>query len=760
MFMKRFLPSIYILLCSISCLAQEQQWGSYFSYYNTIDLAQSASQVFAASESAMFAQNTLTGELKTITSVDGLKADDITTIYHSSTYGRTLVGNSTGLLIIVNNDNSIVTKIDIVQETTVAASKKRINHICEANGVAYISTDYGVSSLNLATLEFIGTYYLGPNGAEIPVLQAAVHNESLYVITSTYGIRRGYLGNPNLNDYNQWEPVFTGTWYNMAEFNGELFITNGGALFRAQDDGNTALLATLPSEIIDLRQSNNRLLATGTNRVVAFNEQFLQEFQINTVGVPATFTCAAIVGGKLYVGTTQKGVFGIDVANYSINNITPNGPLRNRIFSLEKTAASLWAVYGGYGFYFDPDDAQYGASKFTTNEGWLNIPYEELSVLGRIQSISDITINPNNQDEVWLNSHKSGLLKLVGNVPTTFYNTTNSPLQNEQFSNTQSVRVNGGAFDKAGNLWMMNSMTTSPLKVLKAGSSSQWAAYSFVNIATEANLKQENYGKIVIDNNNTKWIPTTDNGVIAFNDELSNKLIKITDDNGMPSNYAKCVAIDNNNRLWIGTTNGLRIISSVQRFVTEDMLTATNIVILEDGLAQELMYEQTISDIKVDGANNKWIATTAGAFLVSPDGQNTLFHFTRQNSPLPSNNIIDIEIDNTTGEVFFATEKGMVSYKGTSTAASDNLSNVYVFPNPVRPGYQGDVNISGLIDNANIKITDIEGNLVYETTSEGGTVLWDTRAFGKHKVASGVYMIFISAEDGVETKVKKVMIVR
>ncbi len=172
------------------------------------------------------------------------------------------------------------------------------------------------------------------------------------------------------------------------------------------------------------------------------------------------------------------------------------------------------------------------------------------------------------------------------------------------------------------------------------------------------------------------------------------------------------------------------------------------------------MNEQIITDIRVDGSNNKWIATAAGAFLVSPDGQNTLFHFTKENSPLPSNIINDIEINDITGEVFFATDKGLVSYKGTSTSPSDNLNNVFVYPNPVRPGFEGDVKISGLIDNANIKITDIEGNLVYETTSEGGTVLWDTRAFGKHKVASGVYMIFIASEDGTETKVKKVMIVR
>jgi ligand-binding sensor domain-containing protein len=298
-------------------------------------------------------------------------------------------------------------------------------------------------------------------------------------------------------------------------------------------------------------------------------------------------------------------------------------------------------------------------------------------------------------------------------------------------------------------------MTKKPLKVLKG---TQWST----SVTFDSNkTTDDNYGKIAIDNNNTKWIPSFNNGLIAFNEGLNNKFIYIRVANGLPSATATCVAIDNNNRVWIGTNRGLRVISSTERFMTEDELTATSIIILEDGLAQELMYEQALTDIVVDGSNNKWLATAgAGVFLVSPDGQQTLFHFTKDNSPLPSNNIYDVAIDSVTGEVFFATDKGMVSYKGTSTAPADDLSNVYVYPNPVRPGFNGDVKISGLMSDVNVKITDIEGNLVYETTSEGGTVLWDTTAFGKYKVASGVYMIFIASDDGTETKVKKVMIVR
>ena len=119
-----------------------------------------------------------------------------------------------------------------------------------------------------------------------------------------------------------------------------------------------------------------------------------------------------------------------------------------------------------------------------------------------------------------------------------------------------------------------------------------------------------------------------------------------------------------------------------------------------------------------------------------------------------------VAIDDLSGVVYFATINGLVAYKGTATAPRDDLSNVYAFPNPVRPGFTGNVTIDGLTENANVKITDISGNLVFETTSEGGSVLWDTTAFGRHKVASGVYLVMVSTEDLLETKITKIMIVR
>ncbi|WP_294820781.1 two-component regulator propeller domain-containing protein [uncultured Flavobacterium sp.] len=760
--MKKVFPIVFLLFSIVSFGQGDQMWGSYFSYNNIQDIAQSNNRMFAASESAMFSMNVGTNEVRTITSVDGLKAETITAIHHSPSYGKTLIGNANGLLIILNSDFSALNKIDIVQETTVPAARKKINHIYEYEGKAYLSCDFGIAVFDLASLEFGDTYYLGPSGAEIPVRQTSIHEGYMYAATYSNGLRRAPFPNPNLNDFTQWNEIFGSAWSAALSFSGSFFGFANGTLYKPDLQTNAAFPFELfPSEVTDLREANGYMVATCSNRVNVYNDALVRVFQINLIpGENVTFTCATIVGGDIFIGTREKGVFSMPLTNISaITNITPNGPLRSSIFSIEKTPTSLWAVYGGYSSVYEPDYSQYGVSRFSNDAGWTSIPFEDLR---DARSLSDITVNPANEKQVFLQSFHSGMLK-VEEETLTLYNTLNSDLEEQVQAPSDpgiSVRVNGGAFDTNGNLWITNSLVLNAIKKYNPGSN-QWTSYSVEN---KLSPDIENYGQIVIDRNNTKWIASQQNGVVAFNETLNNKFIIIKgeeEEGNLPSNDVKCLAIDNNNRLWIGTNKGLRVISSIERFMTEDELTANAIIIMEDGLAQELMYEQAITNIIVDGGNNKWIGTAgAGAFLVSPDGQRTIFHFTKENSPLPSNNINDIAIDFQTGEVFFATDRGMVSYKGTSTRGADDLSKVYVFPNPVRPNFTGDVNISGLMDNVNIKITDIEGNLVFEATSEGGTVLWDTTAFGKYKVASGVYMIFIASEDGTETKVKKVMIIR
>lgn len=757
---------LYFLLINFSqnSFAQEKvSWQGYFSYTEIKDVSASVNAVFAASENALFSKNVMTNVFKTTNTIDGLSGQTISSIYYSETSNKTLVGYENGLIIAINEtDGSLLKVVDIINKQ-LPPNIKKINHFMEFDGIVYVSCDFGIVQFNLATMQFGDTYFIGDNGAEIIVNQTAVYNGFIYAATNS-GIRRAALTNKNLIDYRQWETIATGNWSSVIPFGADLYAINGAGYVHKFDSVSNTFVGfiVLAQPSFDARSTGNYLIITTRNSVYIYNNQMALLRQINTNQITNSnplFSCATIIGDSIFIGTKENGLIVAALSSAGIfENITPIGPSRNNIFSLQATATSLWAVYGDYTADYNPYPLDtYGISKFNAN-GWLNIPYKD--VLGA-QSLTRILVNPSNENEVYASSFFSGLLKLENDIPKILYNQTNSGLESLTFVGPTyiDIRVNGTAFDKSGNLWVTNSRIKNGLKVLKT--SGQWQSYAMDGILESPN--DNNFGTIAIDKNGTKWLSTNSDGVVGFN-ESTNIFKKITegsDTGNLPTSNVRTVAIDTRNQLWIGTTKGLRVLPNVGNFQTEDQMKANPIIILEDNLAQELLFEQFITDIAVDGANNKWIGTAdSGLFLVSPNGQETKYHFTVNNSPLPSNVINDVAINNLTGEVFIATSKGLISFKGTATTANDDLSKVYVFPNPVRPEYTGTVKIAGLLNKANIKITDIEGNLVYETTSEGGTIEWDTTAFGKYKVASGVYMIFISAQDGVETKVKKVMIIR
>ncbi len=766
----------YFLLLPLFTIGQTQQWQGYFSYNHITDLSEATNTIYASSENACFFKKLTSNDLTTINSIDGLKADDITAIYRSESKSITFVGSKNGLLFIVKNDGTIVQKRGIFDEVPVSPLIKKINHFLEDNNKIYVSCDYGISVFDLTTMEFGNTYYMGPQGSYVAVQQTAINNGFIYAATkgnpSSNGIRKTNLTNPFLDDYNQWVDITTGNeWIGVTSFGTNIFgITTTNNL--AKYDGTTlTYLLSYTENVIDLRSNSNYLTVTSANHVYIYNQvmQLVAHIQSNQIsGDPVTFTCATVLNSLIFIGTNQRGILSSSISNpTNFNEIKPDGPEKNYVFRVKKSSTTLWALYGRYNRTYNPYNLEppfdgpfkFPLSKYTAQNGWDVLPYSDL--FGS-KALSNLAFNPNNENDFYVSSYFSGLLKVVNEVPTTLYDDTNTGNNGLEIA-VDGIRVNGPAYDKNGNLWMTNNYAAKAIKVLRTNG--QWQSYDLSAVIPETN--SECYAILAVDKNGTKWMPTSRNGLVAFNDQLANKAIRITtDDNGnLPTADARCVAIDNRNQVWIGTSMGLRIIQSVDQFVSQDDIQTTSIIIQEEingqVLNQELFYEQFILDIAVDGANRKWVALAdAGVYLVSANGQQTIYKFTKENSPLPSNNVNDIEIDGITGEVFFATDKGLVSFKGTATKPNDDLSNVYVYPNPVRPEFTGTVKINGLTDKANIKITDIEGNLVYETTSSGGTIEWDTSAFGKYKVASGVYMIFVAAQDGVDTTVKKVMIIR
>lgn len=759
--MKKYI--LFLLLFTSFCtLAQTNpSWGGYFSYNHVVGLTESDSRIIATTENAVFSKHLATHEIETFNSIDGLKADKITAIHHSNSFNLTLLGNENGLLVIIKqNSRQIINKVDIINDVPVLPNKKKINHFLEHNGKVFISTDYGISVFNLEVLEFEDTFFIGESGQQTQVLQTAVYNNEIYAVTMPFGIRRASLSNPNLINFNAWDTFHSAHWIGIASIGNHLVASGAdGILYRHLPEGGVSPVLSTNQTILGIKSVNGYVTVTTSTTVYVLSPQLGIVAQIGQIfEEPTEFTCSGVILNTVYIGTTNKAVYAVDLSNSSsYQNYIPAGPSRNKVYSIKATADNLWCVFGDNNFSYNPyipEIGRYGISKMTP-EGWLHIPYEDAL---EATSLSDIEVFPNNENLVYIGSNFKGLLKLENDIPTFLYNQTNTGQNGLEGwtggTSSADVRIHNLAFDRNNNLWVTNGGSGKGLKVMKSDNS--WQSYQILTSVAS-------YGDLVIDKNGTKWVATLDKGVIGFNETYQNRIVQIDDsyDNGLPYNHVFTLAVDKNNRLWIGTTLGLRVLPSVDRFQTEDQPSVNPIIIIDDGLPQELLYRQTVKKIKVDGADQKWLGTLgSGVFLVSANGQETIHHFTKDNSPLPSNNILDIDINPKTGEVFFATDKGMVSYKGAATSASENLGGVYVYPNPVRPEYSGTVKIAGLTDKANVKITDIEGNLVHEAKSEGGTIEWDTTAFGKYRVASGVYMIFITTQDASETKVKKVMIVR
>lgn len=741
---------------------QNLNWKGYFSYNTIKDVSESSTRLYAAAENALFTKNLNNGELKTINTIDGLSGQTISSMYHSETFNRTILGYEDGLMIVINDaDGSILNVVDIINKN-IPANIKKVNHFMEYNGILYVSCDFGIVQYNLATLEFGDTYFIGPSGQEIRVYQTTIFNGDIYAVTQYFGIRKAAITNPNLIDFAQWQVFDGGYWNGLVTFNNQLIGMNTNNNLYKNNGSGFQQIASIGQPGIDIRVSSNNLIVTAANKVLIFDQALNQIVTVQSsqiTQIPVTFTCATVINSNIYIGTNENGIVAATISNpTAFEFIMPNGPQMNNMFSINSASSSLWAVYGGYDITYNPYTYigfglnSFGISKYNETDGWLNIPYSE--VLGA-KALVRIAVNPNDEKQVYIASYHSGLLKVENDVPTTIFDAGNSTLE----PSFTDIRINSTTFDKNGNLWMTNSRIKNGLQVLKSGG--LWQAYNMESILE--NYASNDFCKIAIDKSGTKWIASYTNGVIAFN-ENANVFKKMTDgvDTGnLPSEDVRAIAVDNRSQVWIGTTKGLRVLSSTGSYNSEDQMKANAIIFMENDTPRELLEDQLITDIAVNGSNQKWISTAdSGVFFFSSNGQEEIYHFTKDNSPLPSNMVSDIDINATTGEVFFATDKGLVSFKGTSTKPADNLEAVYVYPNPVRPGFDGTVKVAGLISKANIKITDIEGNLVYETTSEGGTIEWDTTAFGKYKVASGVYMIFIAAEDASETAVKKVMIVR
>ncbi|GAA0715173.1 two-component regulator propeller domain-containing protein [Aquimarina litoralis] len=736
------------------------QWTGHYSYFEINDIYAAEDRVYAASENSVFIFDAETRTSETFSTINGLSGETISSIYHSSTYDITVVGYDNGLLELILDDE-VRTFIDIVDQPTIPPTEKRINHFFENDDKLYISTEFGIVEFNLERIEFGDTFFIGPGGSQINVTGTIVAENSIYATTLNNGIFSADVTNPNLVDFNQWANPIPGSFRDIVIFNNQILVHQNLDLVQSLENNVLTTVFTAPSSIRDMYADSGNLTISLVDRALVLDTNFSETASItSTTEDSFELNTSLTINNEVYLGTNTRGLLELELSNPNTKTlVSPEGPLSNFTFGIEALNNNLWVVFGQYDVNFNPFPLQRrGISKLTV-DGWFNISRDE--VLGAT-SLSHITINPNNEDQVFISSLSSGLIEVNNNEVTNLFNDVNSGFESFVPDDSNFVFLNGSVFDNEGNLWVNNSRVDDGLKRFSPGAT-QTFNVDLSGLVSNP-LGNLGFSDTVIDRDGNLFIGGWNSGVIGYNPNTENQIQLSGEAEGsnIPSDYVLALEIDRNNQLWIGTFRGIRVLFNPSGVFQQSNPQASQIIILDDeGVPQELLFDETITDIEADGSNNKWVATaSSGVFYFSPDGQETLAHFTTDNSPLPTNNVRDISVDDSTGSVFFATEKGLLEFKGTATGPESNLDNVVAFPNPVRPGFNGRVTIRGLTSRANVKITDIEGNLVYEEVSEGGSIQWDTTAFGRHKVASGVYLILVTGEDQGETTVSKLLVVR
>jgi ligand-binding sensor domain-containing protein len=437
---------------------------------------------------------------------------------------------------------------------------------------------------------------------------------------------------------------------------------------------------------------------------------------------------------------------------------TPPGPLNANSFDIYANNGSLWVAHGGYTDKYLSANNPSGICNYK-GENW---KYYFRGVFRPFDTLSDFSFITRDEANgtTYMGSFQYGVYELKADGTGMLYN------RNVIYDPSASIgsgftQIVGLALDSKKNLWSSTMFTFNQLYVKTP--ENEWYKFKVPNSLYGGNL--------VIDDNDQIWMVGNDggglsvyntNGTIADrSDDATYHLSTGKTFGNLPSNSVNCLAKDKNNNIWVGTANGIGIVNNCTPPFTQQAPCDAEIPVVQyDQYAGFLFAGNNVRTIAVDGANRKWVGTDDGVWLLSPDAGSIVYRFTVDNSPLPSNRIQKISIDGITGEVYIGTEQGLMSFRSTATEGGTSNENVLVFPNPVPSGFSGTIAIKGLVANADVRITDINGQLVYRTKALGGQAVWNGLDYKGHRPQSGVYLIFSSDTQGEETHTGKVVFLK
>lgn len=735
-----------------------KKWSDLFSYNNVFAIKEGDGKLIAATNSGIFYYNVSSGEISKLSKSNGLHEVNITAFDYDPTTKVGLVGYNSGALDVITPDG-----VTYVVDIPIAASytgNKKINHISVSDGKAVISSGYGVSLFNLTKKEFITSAFFGSGGVYEASKEATLFNGKLYAVTAT-GLKSHDLGN-TFPIYTSWTNEMPGNFTQISA-KGDLIFSNSNQVYRYNGGAITPVTQTFTA-INDLVEGGSNIYVTDANKVYTLtsNGSPVSNFDFEEI-----CNTGAVVGGKLFAGTKKSGI-----KNEQKNVFKPDGPYYNYAYKINVLDNNqLLVSTGARGDEFSsptiiPDNPgfyYYNGSEWIYSSFFLNSTNGPFNVL-------DVVKNPNNENEFFMTNFMAGSGLTSNGVYKLKYNPTSKDIEFVKKYNLNSIDLNwysrpvGFTNDDQGNLFV----------TISFAAVAEWYGLGVYDKAVDD--FKINYPTIPttgaqkpLFKDGLLWLPLVRGNFFAaidlngsalnFSDD---KLYLIKGDNGLPASgfTSQSFALDKNGDGWIGTDKGVRVLSNAASEIRNNPQVEP-IIIEQNGLGEELFRDTSILQIETDEGNNKWVSTEGGGvYYLSPDGQRVIKHFTKENSPLPNNEVTDIKVDRKTGKVYFATYEGIVVYQGDIGEVTSNFGNVLVYPNPVvRNNFKGNVTIKGLAEKTNIRITDAAGNLVHSAVANGGVYEWNLNNLRGTRVASGIYFVLMTNGDGSDKATAKIAVV-
>lgn len=764
--MKKFTFLTVIVLAFFAGAASAQslslgQWKAEIPYRNAYGVTASDNKIYCAGEISIYSVDKSDNSIEEMSKVTGLSDIESRIVAFDKVHNLLMICYANSNIDILK-DGQIINISDIERKNIVG--DKSIYSVFFYGDYAYLSCGFGIVVFNLVKFEIKDTYYIGPNGINLQVNNVTTDGTYLYAATVS-GVLRAELNDPGIADFSHWttfqssDGLAIGNFADVVTFNGAVYASKGDTIFQQSGSNWFPFLVRNGFSNYDMEAGSDKLLLSqigpsGT-RVMTIDSQGLKD-SINC-GQPYK---AIQVEGDIWIADLYQGL--LKFSNGYSQPVWPNGPWTSHVFDLAVNSKShnLYVAPGGYnasyGFIFNRDGF------FARKENiWYQYDVDNTPILKDSFDIVCVAINPVN-DLVYYGSLWYGVVEYDDSLGITNQFTPENSTLSGTNGDINRVKATGIAFERDNNMWVSNFGALVPICVRKADG-------TWLEFEPPFTISQQWITQIAFDDYNQVWFVLPRQGIMVFNygadldDQSDDKYKKLETGPGLgnlPSLNVNCMATDKDGNIWVGTEMGVTVYYCPGDIFSEFPCDAQQIVITaEDGYNGYLLGTENVKKIKVDGANRKWIATDNGLWLFSPDGTEQILHFTTENSPLFSDFINAIDIDASTGEVYIGTEKGILIYRGDATGGSVKNCYPLVFPNPVREDYSGPIAISGVVNDADVKITDSEGNLIYRTKALGGQVIWDGNNYNGVRAKTGVYLVFASNEDGTVTCVTKLLMV-